>query len=344
MKHPIGQAVCQSSACYTATSAAEFKPENAHPRKQVKGAGPDSFGNMATMTGNESSRNPFRFSTKYTDDETELVYYGYRYYSPELGRWVSRDPIGEQGASHGFAAAQSETGHGLVYQPGSEHGLVRWISASTWGNLFPYRFAHNSPVSGVDILGLQDAGSGQAPVPQMSCGSVTIKIFGCASDQIKKIENGFREMCRRIRKSDFVCDCATDNLLYPKIDKALRGKNLRQSVFRLNCHTENSPVCRPTIRGRKREGGCNIKDKYLYLCPAGIDDAMCALTHELVHLITRTKGEHFPCLLEKSLGCKSPAADFGFPDEWPRKTDDGWDDFWERIRKLIERKGEVEPL
>jgi RHS repeat-associated protein len=39
----------------------------------------------------------FRFSTKYTDGETGLVYYGYRSYSPELGRWVNRDPIEEKG-------------------------------------------------------------------------------------------------------------------------------------------------------------------------------------------------------------------------------------------------------
>ena len=39
----------------------------------------------------------FRFSTKYTDGETGLVYYGYRSYSPELGRWLSRDPIAERG-------------------------------------------------------------------------------------------------------------------------------------------------------------------------------------------------------------------------------------------------------
>jgi RHS repeat-associated protein len=39
----------------------------------------------------------FRFSTKYTDGETGLVYYGYRSYSPELGRWVNRDPIEERG-------------------------------------------------------------------------------------------------------------------------------------------------------------------------------------------------------------------------------------------------------
>ena len=35
-------------------------------------------------------------STKYFDDETELAYYGYRYYSPEMGRFISRDPIGER--------------------------------------------------------------------------------------------------------------------------------------------------------------------------------------------------------------------------------------------------------
>jgi RHS repeat-associated protein len=43
---------------------------------------------------------PFRFSTKYTDSETGLVYYGRRYYSPSQGRFVGRDPIGEKGGKH----------------------------------------------------------------------------------------------------------------------------------------------------------------------------------------------------------------------------------------------------
>jgi RHS repeat-associated protein len=47
--------------------------------------------------GDMAKVNPFGFSTKYTDSETDLVYYGYRYYSPALGRWLSRDPIEEQG-------------------------------------------------------------------------------------------------------------------------------------------------------------------------------------------------------------------------------------------------------
>ncbi len=40
---------------------------------------------------------PFRLSTKYTDGETGLVYYGRRYYNPSQGRFVGRDPIEEQG-------------------------------------------------------------------------------------------------------------------------------------------------------------------------------------------------------------------------------------------------------
>ncbi len=40
---------------------------------------------------------PFKFSSEYHDEETSLVYYNYRYYNPDLGRWLSRDPIGERG-------------------------------------------------------------------------------------------------------------------------------------------------------------------------------------------------------------------------------------------------------
>ncbi|MGA4645062.1 RHS repeat domain-containing protein [Limisphaera sp. 4302-co] len=41
--------------------------------------------------------NPFRFSTKRSEDFTGLVLYEYRAYNPTLGRWLSRDPIEERG-------------------------------------------------------------------------------------------------------------------------------------------------------------------------------------------------------------------------------------------------------
>jgi RHS repeat-associated protein len=57
----------------------------------------DPFGNTVVQAGTESAQNHHRFSTKYHDDETGSVYYGYRYNSTELGRWISRDPIEEDG-------------------------------------------------------------------------------------------------------------------------------------------------------------------------------------------------------------------------------------------------------
>jgi len=42
----------------------------------------------------------FCFSTKYLDTETGLYYFGYRYYLPRLGRWISRDPIEELGGEN----------------------------------------------------------------------------------------------------------------------------------------------------------------------------------------------------------------------------------------------------
>jgi len=66
----------------------------------------DPFGKEIVASGNQSEWNKFRFSTKYLEDvvidaskesELGLYYYGYRYYSPRLGRWITRDPIAEHG-------------------------------------------------------------------------------------------------------------------------------------------------------------------------------------------------------------------------------------------------------
>jgi RHS repeat-associated protein len=53
----------------------------------------DPFGNTLKSLGAYAATNPIAFSTKYLDRETGLIYYGYRYYSPQTGRWISRDPI-----------------------------------------------------------------------------------------------------------------------------------------------------------------------------------------------------------------------------------------------------------
>jgi RHS repeat-associated protein len=61
------------------------------------------FGEVVRASGPMAALNPFQFSTKYTDAETGLNYYGLRYYEPSTGRWLSRDPIEEQGGLNLYA-------------------------------------------------------------------------------------------------------------------------------------------------------------------------------------------------------------------------------------------------
>ncbi len=55
------------------------------------------YGEALRNEGTYAKENPFRFSTKFMDDETGLVYYGRRYFDPKSGRFLGRDPKGEAG-------------------------------------------------------------------------------------------------------------------------------------------------------------------------------------------------------------------------------------------------------
>ena len=57
----------------------------------------DPFGNVVVASGRLARANSVRFSSKYHDEETGLVYYGLRYHHPGRGRWLNRDPLGEAG-------------------------------------------------------------------------------------------------------------------------------------------------------------------------------------------------------------------------------------------------------
>ncbi|UDQ99533.1 RHS repeat-associated core domain-containing protein [Lentisphaerota bacterium WC36G] len=63
------------------------------------------FGQLKSDT--EIVNNPFKFSSEYFDNETNLVYYNYRYYNPVNGKWLSRDPIAEDGGFNIYEIVQN---------------------------------------------------------------------------------------------------------------------------------------------------------------------------------------------------------------------------------------------
>mgnify|MGYP001564069749 CR=1 FL=1 len=81
----------------------------------------DPFGRELARSGSQSDANLYRYASKEKHHNSDSLYYLYRYYIPEIQRWLNRDPIHEKG------------------------GL----------NL--YTFAFNSPNNMVDFWGLQSA-------------------------------------------------------------------------------------------------------------------------------------------------------------------------------------------
>ena len=69
----------------------------------------DAFGNTIYEDGDMADFFPHRFSTKYYDADSDLYYYGYRHYSPSLGRWISRDPIEEEGGNNLFVFCENNS-------------------------------------------------------------------------------------------------------------------------------------------------------------------------------------------------------------------------------------------
>ena len=68
----------------------------------------DAFGNTIRKSGAKADELKMRFSTKYHDDEAGLYYFGHRFYSPRIARWLTRDPIGEDGGLNLYVACGND--------------------------------------------------------------------------------------------------------------------------------------------------------------------------------------------------------------------------------------------
>jgi RHS repeat-associated protein len=134
-----------------------------------------AFGETISVDGESvADANPIRFSTKYLDAETGLLYYTHRYYDAANGRWLSRDPIEEEGGINLY-------------------GMVKNNSVNRW-----------------DYLG-QWEGSGMAPPSimfeeitevigrPMHADSDVFAVCNCTSEKIEEAEKKLRAEYRKVR-------------------------------------------------------------------------------------------------------------------------------------------------
>lgn len=105
---------------------------------------------------------PWRFSSKRVDPETGLVFFGRRYYAPELGRWITQDPMGFQAGPNLYAFVNNNPlTHIDLYGLIGLHRRVNWFSKLTYylgyalkmigDNVIPIPIV-NIAVSGVGYL------------------------------------------------------------------------------------------------------------------------------------------------------------------------------------------------
>ena len=118
------------------------------------------FGEPIRLSGPAAPLKPFRFSTKRTDNTTDLVLYEYRIYPPSTGRWPNRDPIGEVGFRLLIAGQQ-------LYLVGISDDDIEEVNRtfSEAGGLNPYGFCANAPVARIDRLGLDYNWGTPGPIP-----------------------------------------------------------------------------------------------------------------------------------------------------------------------------------
>jgi len=189
--------------------------------------------------------NPFRFSTKY-QDETGLLYYGYRYYDPSTGRWNSRDPL-----------------HDPAFR-------TQWdlLSPTPRGDEAGYIFVDNESVATIDFLGL------------------LVFDASCTPSQISDITKGLKDRCKQAKQNNcFRCIKTKFQSAIDDYCKTVDDPTKGPKVFCAD-QKSNPKECGPNSNwggwtdSRNRIHLCI--NKYP---PTGNGDIGCTMIHEGAHAV-----------------------------------------------------------
>jgi RHS repeat-associated protein len=114
----------------------------------------DAYGNTVASSGSLAGANTYRFSSKMVEPFTGLYYYGYRWYAPNLQRWLSQDPLGENGHLILRVTSVLNLGgksFGIIFDNRNNRRRDRQVTHL-------YTFGYNAPTIRIDLLGLDSPG------------------------------------------------------------------------------------------------------------------------------------------------------------------------------------------
>jgi RHS repeat-associated protein len=223
------------------------------------------FGEPLVSTGSVATQMPFRFSTKYHDTETGLYYYGYRYYDPNTGRWLSRDPIGEQGGVNLYGMVGNDPINlwdllGLEVEIRSPTwmrvaipGQVAWDDAQThWHN---GRYGYASASTGLMLV--------EQVFAILTFGDSMIAKQG-SSIAVRQGESA------AIQQAESAASCKAAELAREQLLKALKALEQSQIEDRIMLENGKNQMAALINQGRKIASFGGLKDEVLINIPRRI--------------------------------------------------------------------------
>ena len=231
------------------------------------------FGALTVSRGASAAVNPWRRSSEFDDVEIGCEYYNYREFESAGGRWMSREPFGENLYSLSLYSFCANDGNAIDYL-----GLVRF--------------------SDLDCKCIK----GQ-------CKSDIEKIRTTLNDYLKKMEKDplgyyrkasdvFRAPLKQDKEliknslNNWPTGWRTVNEYKAKIKKLLDDLNDGKGPSVICCPSPNEPIlkqeCKNTAAGYLREGPEALKGRII-MCPEGLlhfknyGGCGCLILHELLH-------------------------------------------------------------
>ncbi len=166
------------------------------------------FGNLVSEMGDLAEQIPFRLSTKCFDLETGFNYYGFRYYSPTMGSWLSRDQIQENGGLNLFTFVFNQAVNlfdVLGNAPASTQDFNKITSGLLTGNNNGFDFETQTPEGSPSVgIGFQGWTSDDG-VQNINCGMYALNEPNRCHirDALKQLMKGeiFQVACDDIAKA-----------------------------------------------------------------------------------------------------------------------------------------------